>query len=239
MQEKLLVLTDDPNKEKAERWAEFLKVPCRQENTPAPGQLVFHGDETYFLDSEKRRLSIDFDKNHLDYHRKHRGKSELLAKALGLGKGVRRVLDLSVGLAVDSVFLCQLGFEVRGVERSPILYVLLSEAFARTRQTALRNYQLTFADSFEFLRTQKAEVDAIYFDPMYPHKKKSALPRQEMVVFRDLVGDDEDAGRVLEEAFQWNVSRVVVKRPLQAEELRPGVRHAFAGKTVRYDMYMR
>ncbi|MNL78601.1 Ribosomal RNA small subunit methyltransferase J [compost metagenome] len=49
----------------------------------------------------------------------------MIAKALGGAKGTKKVLDLSVGLAVDSVFLCQLGFQVTGVERSPVLYALL------------------------------------------------------------------------------------------------------------------
>ncbi|MNL54942.1 putative methyltransferase [compost metagenome] len=59
-----------------------------------------------------------------------------------------------------------------------------------------------------------------------------------MMVFRDLVGDDADASLVLQEALTWNVKRVVVKRPMQAEELLPGVRHSFEGKVVRYDTYV-
>jgi 16S rRNA (guanine1516-N2)-methyltransferase len=145
-----------------------------------------------------------------------------------------------VGLAVDSVFLTQLGFEVIGVERSPVLFALLQEAFAKTKKTYLKSYRLYHADSLPFLREQRGQiaVDAIYFDPMYPHKKKSALPKQEMVVFRDLVGHDDDAAVVLEEALTWPVQRVVVKRPLHAEELLPGVRHSYEGKVVRYDTYV-
>lgn len=195
----------------------------------------------YVRDRENRHLEIDFDKNHLDYQRKgHRGKSELVAKALGVAKGYRRVLDLSVGLAVDSVFLTQLGFQVTGVERSPVLYALLKEAFARTQKDYLKSYQLYFADSLSFLKEHKGQfdIDCIYFDPMYPHKKKSALPKQEMVVFRDLVGHDQDAAEVLKEALTWPVQRVVVKRPIHAEELLPGVRHSYEGKVVRYDTYV-
>lgn len=227
---------------KAQSIAEFLQCPLNPTN---PEDFFFHifveAERIYVRDLEKRLLEIDFDRNHLDYERKgHRGKNELIAKALGVGKGAHRILDLSVGMGIDSVFLTQLGFSVVGVERSPVLYVLLKDAFAKTQKEYLKSYELYFADSLEFLKSQKGliEVDSIYFDPMYPHKKKSALPKQEMVVFRDLVGHDADAGLVLREALTWPVKRVVVKRPMQAEPLLPGVRHSYEGKVVRYDTYV-
>ncbi|WP_347356238.1 class I SAM-dependent methyltransferase [Bdellovibrio sp.] len=239
---RICVRADQAGLEKAKVWAAFLQAPL---NPESPENYFFHffveGDRVFVRDLEKRLLEIDFDKNHLDYERKgHRGKNELIAKALGVGKGARRILDLSVGMGIDSVFLTQLGFAVTGVERSPVLYALLSEAFARTKKEYLKSYHLHFSDALEFLKKNKGllEIDSIYFDPMYPHKKKSALPKQEMVVFRDLVGHDEDAALVLQEALTWPVQRVVVKRPMQAEELLPGVRHSYEGKVVRYDTYV-
>ncbi|UOE99901.1 class I SAM-dependent methyltransferase [Bdellovibrio reynosensis] len=227
---------------KAQDWAQFFACPL---NPLKPEDYFFHfhveESRVYVRDREKRLLEIDFDENHLDYERKgHRGKNELVAKALGVAKGHRRILDLSVGLGIDSVFLTQLGFSVTGVERSPVLYALLKEAFAKTDKEYLKSYKLHHADALTFLKEQKGklEIDAIYFDPMYPHKKKSALPKQEMVVFRDLVGHDDDAAEVLKEALTWPVQRVVVKRPIHAEELLPGVRHAYEGKVVRYDTYV-
>lgn len=229
--------------DRAQAWSQFLQAPLNPLN---PQDYFFHfhvePDRIFVRDVEKRLLEIDFDKNHLDYERRgHRGKSELIAKALGVTKGYRKILDLSVGLAVDSVFLTQLGFQVTGVERSPVLYALLKEAFERTQKDYLKSYQLYHADSLQFLREHRGQldIDCIYFDPMYPHKKnKTALPKQEMVVFRDLVGHDDDAGEVLKEALTWPVQRVVVKRPVHAEELLPGVRHSYEGKVVRYDTYV-
>lgn len=227
--------------EAVNKWQEFLSCPLNPEQ-PQDYFFCIHYSESEVIvrDQEGRKLEIDFDKNHLDYKRKgHRGKNELLAKALGISKGVERVLDLSVGMGIDSVFLTQLGFKVEGVERSPVLYMLLSEAFERTQQDELKAYKLHFGDALSFLNNLKEPLfDAIYFDPMYPHKKKSALPKQEMMVFRDLVGHDEDASQVLAKALSCQVKRVVVKRPLNAEVLLPGVQHSFEGKVVRYDTYM-
>lgn len=238
----LCVLSGEATLEEARAHAAFLRAEL---NPPHLENYFFRLHVTpeglRVEDHQGRTLEIDFEKNHLDYQRKgHRGKNELMAKALGYGKGCRRVLDLSVGMGIDSVFLSQLGFQVTGVERSPLLFVLLQKAFARTTKPELQNYQLHHAEALDFLKAHKGtlELDGIYFDPMYPHKKKSALPKQEMMVFRDLVGHDEDAADVLKEALTWPVQRVVVKRPLSAPELLPGVRHAFAGKVVRYDTYV-
>ncbi|NUN04558.1 MAG: class I SAM-dependent methyltransferase [Bdellovibrio sp.] len=240
--ERLCVLSSSATDAKALQWSQFFKCPLNP-SYPEKYFFNFHVEPqgVYVRDQEKRILEIDFEKNHLDYERKgHRGKNELIAKALGVAKGYRNILDLSVGLGVDSVFLTQLGFAVTGVERSPVLYALLKEAFAKTTKSYLQFYQLYFADSLQFLKEHKGQlnIDSIYFDPMYPHKKKSALPKQEMVVFRDLVGHDDDAAEVLKEALTWPVQRVVVKRPMQAEELLPGVRHSYEGKVVRYDTYV-
>lgn len=233
------IFYEDPSvAAKAERWAQFLgcelnpSKPVHDSN-----RLYFAPGEVLLTDSQGRKLRIDFDKDHLNYDRSHRGKNELLAKALGAAKGIETVLDLSVGLAIDSIFLTRLGFKVSGVERAPLLYVLLKEAFERTSDEQLQKYELHFDDASDFLRTNMRPVDAIYFDPMYPHKKKSALPKQEMVLFRDLVGNDDDAGEVLDLALTWDCQRVVVKRPINAEPLRPGVLHHYEGKLVRYDVY--
>lgn len=238
----ICILSDEVSLGKAQHWAEYLKCPLNPEN---PENFFFRASfvdqKVTVVDAQKRKLEIDFDKNHIDYYRKgHRGKNEIIAKALGANKGCKRILDLSVGLGVDSVFLSQIGFSVTGVERSPVLYMLLSEAFAWSEKKTLENYELIHSDSLEFLsHPQNLEnIDSIYFDPMYPHKKKSALPKQEMIVFRDLVGDDGDAAQVLQRALDSSVRRVVVKRPIHAEELLPGVTHAYEGKVVRYDTYV-
>jgi len=72
---------------------------------------------------------------------------------------------------------------------------------------------------------------------MFPEKKKSALPRKEMRIFRKWVGEDLDALDLLQAALRSSAERVVVKRPIKAPALQEGVIHSFEGKTVRYDLY--
>jgi 16S rRNA (guanine1516-N2)-methyltransferase len=227
---------------RAQEWAKYLNAPI---NPLTPNEFAFAlsvlPDIVQLEDSQGRTLRIDFLEDHMNYQRKGlRGKNELLAKALGLAKGTHKVLDLTAGLGIDAVYMTQLHFKVVSVERSKLLYVLLSEALAKTESL---QEQLSFvcAEAGEYLQSRKLDwdFDAIYFDPMYPHKKKSALPKQEMMVFRELVGQDEDASLVLQLALASEAKRIVVKRPIGAPVLLPGVRHAFEGKVVRYDVYMR
>ncbi|MBX3039776.1 MAG: class I SAM-dependent methyltransferase [Bdellovibrionaceae bacterium] len=191
-------------------------------------------------DAEGRKLVIDFDAAGPDYHRKAiKGKQELLARAVGSRQGVRRVLDLSAGLAQDAVFLSQLGFEVTAVERHPLLAFLLSEAKRKTSRPELRTLNFLWSEASALVTADfLSKFDAVYFDPMYPSKKKSALPRQEMLLFRGLVGKDEDAGAIVEKLVGIFSGRLVIKRPLEAPPLiRPT--HSFSGKTVRYDVTVR
>ncbi len=190
-----------------------------------------------FFDGELGELHLDFISDTVNYSRKsHKGKSELIAKATGLPKGIERVFDGTLGLAQDAWFLSRLGAKVIGCERSPVLFVLLAEALSRAKsQYPQIEFEILFGDSMEHLKTHQYE--AIYLDPMFPEKKKSALPRKEMRIFRKLVGDDLDAKELLAAAKLAATERVVVKRPMKAEPLAEGVIHSFEGTTVRYDLY--
>ncbi len=88
--------------------------------------------------------------------------------------------------------------------------------------------------------TKNEGADVIYLDPMYPHKKKSALVKKEMRVFQTLVGADEDADALLCPALSLAAKRVVVKRPQYADFL---AGHAptmqISTKKNRFDVYVK
>lgn len=219
-----------------------LELASAAEQSASFDFLVLSADGWTLRDHEGRKLRIDFDANKVDYARTiPRGMKEPLARALGGDKGVRRVWDLSAGLGIDAVFLSRLGFKVTAFERDPVTAFLLREARGRTKRPELADLEFVNADSLAKLKTVSADdgIEAIYFDPMYPHRRKSALSRQEMELFRRRVGDDPDAADVLNAALAAPVRRVVVKRPLRADPLAGRPTSKLEGTTVRFDIYTR
>ena len=192
----------------------------------------------------KLDLEIDFINDRVNYNRSGlKGKNELIAKAMGLSKGYREILDLTAGMAVDSVFLFKLGCQVTAIERSEPIYQMLAAAYEKAGDHFTKykgSLRFIHADANQYLNQfenhQGPEV--IYYDPMYPMKTKSALPKKSMQVFRQVVGDDQDCEQVLAKALLKAKYRVVVKRPVKADPILPGVMHSFEGKIVRYDMYV-
>lgn len=189
------------------------------------------------FDRNGNKFCINFVEDKQNYHKKKSSmKSELLGRAMGSGRYGLQVLDLSAGLGIDAVFLCQLGFEVTAVERNPLIFLALKNA-ASQLPTEMK-LKFNFGSSQEFLRNNAGGFDVIYFDPMFPEKTKSALPRQEMVFFRHLVGADLDADEVVQQAVRFKgVSRVVVKRPMKAPTLYKKPESQIEGKLVRFDIY--
>lgn len=193
----------------------------------------------------KHQLKIDFDENKKDYFRKDLSKKNLIARAMGLSAGVKNILDLTAGLGIDAVHLSCLGCVVTSLERNDLIFELLQQALQKTRRPELQKLVFIHVDAKEFLKTTSDKFDAIYFDPMYPEKKKSSLPRKEMQMFKELVGIDSDIEKVLDLCWQQDVKRVVLKRPLTAELItctRPLFQKnpiTFKGTTVRYDVYIK
>lgn len=200
-------------------------------------------DIPIFVDHENNKFSIDFVNNKANYHKKKLSlKGEIISKALGAGRYGLRVLDLSAGLAIDAVFLSQLGYEVTAIERNPLIYFALSIAHNGLMVDNKLSLNFSFSDAQNYLKKTKNEFDVIYFDPMFPHKTKSALPKQEMIFFRNLVGNDEDSLEVLKQALVFkNIKRVVIKRPVKAlaitDSLKIKPQSQIIGKLVRFDIY--
>ena len=201
------------------------------------------------LHSPESTLQLDFADKDIQ-KRLAGGKSQDLAKAVGVGRGqvpYPAVLDATAGLGRDAFVLASLGCKVHMLERHPLLAALLEDALFRaqknpdTRDTATR-LSLAARDALEVL--QKMQVlqavsphDVIYLDPMYPESNKKSLPKKNMQVLRGLLGSD-DARGLLEAALATRVPRVVIKRPKHAPKT-PAPSLSFAGKQTRFDVYVR
>ena len=199
--------------------------------------LIQENNKWILLDEEQNSLAIDFDEDHLNYRRKPAGKSDLLLKAIG--KKSKNILDVSCGLGIDSVFLLGQGLSVESFERNPLVYFLLSQAKLSSSRNEIKSWPIHFldaqSDSLDELIKQKT-FDVIYFDPMFPEKKKTALSKQEMQLFKNLVGADEDAVEILKKILNYGI-KIVVKRPLRSEFLLEKPKMTFEGNSIRFEVY--
>jgi len=196
------------------------------------------------LDKQCHELSFDWLSGEVGFRAQRVSKSnELLARALGVKPNYRPwVVDATAGMGRDSWIMACLGCQVTMLERAWPVALLLDDVLKRTQASAIggeiaRRNQLRFANAGNVLSQIDAEV--IYLDPMFPERKKSALVKKEMRLFKRLVGDDADADGLLQSALEAPVKRVVVKRPKGAPHLNDEApHHQIQGKKFRFDVYL-
>lgn len=191
---------------------------------------------------------VDFVSGVMAHRRKFGGgRSEAIAKAVGIKKDyLPTVIDATAGLGRDAFVLAALGCKVRLVERHPVVRLLLQNGLQRAYadkeigEMMQQNMQLLTVQHIGLLKPETDFADAIYLDPMYPHKQKSALVKKEMRVFQHLVGADIDADNLLEPALKLARKRVVVKRPDYADFLAQIPPHfSHETKNHRFDIYVK
>jgi 16S rRNA (guanine1516-N2)-methyltransferase len=197
-------------------------------------------------------IIVDFNSPALNYRKLHGGgRNEALAKAIGIkGKDSLSVIDCTAGMGNDSFIMASVGAHVTMLERSPIIGALLEDALNRIEVVPefWGRMLLVKTDATDYILKQGAKknatplADVIYLDPMFPHKKKSALVKKEMRAFQQLLGADVDSAQLLEAALNHAGNRVVVKRPSSAEpiELASGRKPntAIESKKHRFDVYI-
>jgi len=175
-----------------------------------------------------------------------RDRSELGAQPLikAAGKHVVTIFDATAGLGQDSLLLATCGYQVTASEREPLIAALLEDGFARIQadpnmdEKVRNNLRFLAGDAIRLLPQQNPRPDAVYLDPMYPEKKKTALPKKELQMLRKVVGPDDDAEQLFDVAMQCATQRVIVKRPHYAPPLKPSPSMSYQGKLVRFDVYL-
>lgn len=181
-----------------------------------------------------------------------------LLKAVGVHKGDvyrPRIVDATAGLGEDAWLLACFGCRVTAIERHPVIFALLEDGLARmmpTHQQPASRLSIMHANAqavlHQWAAAASADVDAgddedrpqvVYLDPMFPPGRKTA-ERKPLRILRQLAGDDTDSETLLALACRVAGRRVVVKRPRHAAPLAgnraPSL--TFAGKSVRYDVYL-
>jgi len=228
----VLALTGD---ERPVRLAAGLGLPLVAREDAARLMLV-HGLAGLELCAPGRRLRplrVDFDR--IGTH----GGGELL-RAARIKPRPARLLDLTAGLATDAWRLARAGFDVIACERQPVIHALVQDALQRASGLpSPGSLTLVHTDARAMLgAADLGPVDVIYLDPMFPGAGRTALPRRELQLLRELTGDDDGGAQLLALARTRARRRVVVKRPLHAPALAADVDLSFKGRAVRFDVYL-
>lgn len=177
------------------------------------------------------------------YYR-HRGGTEFLPKAF---KGMvgAHLFDGTAGWARDSWLLAYRGFKLTLCERHPALFVLLEQAVQQARRLPLtaavaERITVIFGESADVLCARASDFDAVYLDPMYPQREKSAKVKKDMQILHALLATDANNGDALLCAAQMGgANRIVVKRPKGAPFLadkKP--HHSLHAPNTRFDIYV-
>lgn len=199
------------------------------------------------LDKEllkKGGLSVDIEPRYGEQRSWPAAKTGALAQALG--RKTKTIVDATTGWGQDGLHIFRMGYDLRCIERSPIMFELLDDGFNRLAQLDwVKNLQLQVpelisGDAIEILSNLAIKPECIYIDPMFPPKRKrSALAKKAMTILRDLLGDDEDKEKLFEIAFQTATKRVVVKSPDYAQPIAVKPSESYNGKLLRYDVYLK
>ncbi len=191
-------------------------------------------------------LRVNFADKSFSYRRKHSGKSQAIAKAVGIKpRATLSILDATAGLGKDSFVLASLGCEMQLLERSPVVHALLQDGIQRALESRdevlvsiARRITLHLGDAETWFKKLPV-ADVIYLDPMFPVRTKSAKVKKDMVVLQNILDHGDDIVPLLSSAIKCARYRVVLKRPRKAaliEGFSPN--YQLLGKSSRYDVYL-
>lgn len=189
---------------------------------------------------------IDFAGGAVGYRFRRGGeRGHPLVRAAGIRKGhVPSIVDATAGLGRDAFLLASAGATVTLFERSAQVHALLQDALTRAATESpelaevVARMTLIHGDARD--RLPELKPDVVIVDPMHPPRQNTALVKKEMRQLSAIVGADEDADELMKVALTSARERVVLKWPLRAAPLleAPKPSHQFAGKTVRYEVFV-
>ena len=192
-------------------------------------------------------VSVDFSGGKQGYRlAADRVRHERLIKALGgMPSESLSVIDGTGGLGRDALVMAQAGFHVDVIERSPIIHALLADGIRRLeRDDSALAARLTLhcADSAGWIQRSTDTHFAVYLDPMFPQRQKSAAIKKDLLWLQQLekAPAENEAHVLLTAAREHATKRVVVKRPARAmalDEQKPS--YCLEGKAVRFDVYIK
>ena len=208
------------------------------------GLLLVVGEASAWLELSGVKVTVKFDSATMQ-HRRKGGHNEMLGRAVGL-KADRKPLiwDATGGLGRDAFVLADLGCEVTLCERVPVLAWLLDQAVQAATVSGVDQVRAAAARMSVLAADSKTLCapagTVIYLDPMFPERKKAAAVKKEAAMLQHLADPADDSEALWQWAWDQQVERIVVKRPLRAPilgHIRPA--HTLKGKSVRFDVFTR
>lgn len=223
---------DECLKSEAEELAHRLHLPIDNQCLP---RLSVTTDKLVLLVQGYAPLYADFHSKNI-VRRREAGKDQGIIRACRPQAGLR-IVDATAGWGRDAALLASFGAAVLMIERQPVVAALLADALSRMRESNLK-LSLICADAGSYLQSLSVDdrPDVIYIDPMHPVRQKSALVKKDMQVLQQLIGADDDAAILLQQALRTARQRVVIKWPQRLPPLL-SPNHSIQGKTVRFDVY--
>lgn len=213
----------------ARRYADAFALSPAACPPPGPGIQLYYDEQGMALayGGERRLFRL-----RLDRIKARAAQSLLLARACGAGRRPS-VADVFAGWGTDGLSLALKGCAVTLVERSPLVWALLDDLVARHALPAT----VVCAEAGTWCRAQRKSVDVAYLDPMFPPRRKRALPDMSMQLLRELAErDDLDLAERLEQARTAARQRVVIKRRIHDPAVgRPAWQ--LRGGRIRFDVY--
>lgn len=213
----------------AHRYTEAFALNPIDRPPPGPGIQLYYDEEGMALahGGERRLFRL-----RLDRIEARAAQSLLLARASAAGRRPS-VADLFAGWGTDGLSLALKGCAVTLVERSPLVWALLDDLVARHDLPAT----VVCAEAGAWCLAHRKGVDVAYLDPMFPPRRKHALPDKSMQLLRELAQrDDLDLAERLEQAKAVARQRVVVKRRIHDPAAgRPDWQ--LRGGRIRFDVY--
>ncbi len=196
-----------------------------------------------------RPVFVDFSSGEFARRAQGSGRRSLLGRAIGFKGTPLRVVDATAGLGGDTMLMALLGCEVTAIERDGVVFALLQDGLERASMDgafseAAGRVHLVEADGGDYLGGREEVPEVVYLDPMFPARKKSALPGRELQALARLVGHGEvaEGEELLRAALEAGARRVVVKRADDGAVLAApgggGPDVQFSGRTVRFDVYL-
>ena len=211
-----------------ERYARLLELRETRAPPGGPGFRLWYDDSGMtLLHGSRGSLALDY----RDLESRS-SRTSLLARAC-TAAARPAVADLMAGWGTDGLSLALRGCAVTLVERAPIVWAMLDEFVTRLGLPAT----VVCATAEQWCEDHPKAVEVAYLDPMFPARRKTALPGKRMQYLRDVAWQgDTPLSRQIQLAQRAARDRVVVKRRArQPPVLAPGWR--FRGRRVRFDVY--